>query len=116
MTSMFRGMADRRKEQGYNVYQTNLRSDSWKEHKSRYWKTDATDDVPDVAFYQNELDRRMQHLADLGFINALGFAWSGSIEQGVEHQKHLARYIIARYGALPVVWTLAGEVAGYFPG
>lgn len=36
MTSMFRGMADRRKEQGYNVYQTNLRSDSWKEHKSRY--------------------------------------------------------------------------------
>ena len=87
MTSMFRGMADRRKEQGYNVYQTNLRSDSWKEHKSRYWKTDATDDVPDVAFYQNELDRRMQYLADLGFINALGFAWSGSIEQGVEHQK-----------------------------
>ena len=84
MTSMFRGMADRRKEQGYNVYQTNLRSDSWKEHKSRYWKTDAADDVPDVAFYQNELDRRMQYLADLGFINALGFAWSGSIEQGVE--------------------------------
>ena len=116
MTSMFRGMADRRKEQGYNVYQTNLRSDSWKEHKSRYWKTDATDDVPDVAFYQNELDRRMQYLADLGFINALGFAWSGSIEQGVEHQKHLARYILARYGALPVVWTLSGEVAGYFPG
>lgn len=29
MTSMFRGMADRRKAQGYNVYQTNLRSDSW---------------------------------------------------------------------------------------
>ena len=87
MTSMFRGMADRRKEQGYNVYQTNLRSDSWKEHKSRYWKTDATDDVPDVAFYQNELDRRMQYLADLGFINALGFAWSGSIEQGVEHRE-----------------------------
>ena len=98
MTSMFRGMADRRKEQGYNVYQTNLRSDSWKEHKSRYWKTDATDDVPDVAFYQNELDRRMQYLADLGFINALGFAWSGSIEQGVEHQKHLARYIIVMEG------------------
>ena len=79
MTSMFRGMADRRKEQGYNVYQTNLRSDSWKEHKSRYWKTDATDDVPDVAFYQNELDRRMQYLADLGFINALGFAWKSGV-------------------------------------
>ena len=24
---------------------------SWKEPKSRYWKTDAADDVPDVAVY-----------------------------------------------------------------
>ena len=26
------------------------------------------------------------------------------------------RYIVARYGALPMVWTLAGEVAGYSGG
>ena len=27
----------------------------------------------------------------------------------------MARYMMARYGALPIVWTLAGEVAGYAP-
>ena len=116
MKSMFCGMADRRKEQGYNVYQTNLRSDSWNGEISRYWVENEHGDLPNVRFYQEELDRRMYYLADLGFVNALGFAWSGSIEQGIEHQKHLARYIIARYGALPMVWTLAGEVAGYLPG
>jgi hypothetical protein len=36
-----------------------------------------------------------------------------SVAGKLELQKNLARYIIARYGALPVVWTLAGEVAGY---
>lgn len=116
MKSMFCGMADRRKEQGYNVYQTNLRSDSWNGEISRYWIENEHGDLPNVRFYQEELDRRMYYLADLGFVNALGFAWSGSIEQGIEHQKHLARYMIARYGALPMVWTLAGEVAGYLPG
>src|SRR5699024_1839409 len=33
-----------------------------------------------------------------------------------QHQKNLARYLVARYGALPMVWTLAGETAGYEPG
>lgn len=55
----------------------------------------------------------MYYLADLDLVNALGFAWFMSILKGIEPQKALARYIIARYGALPIVWTLAGEVAGY---
>jgi hypothetical protein len=69
-----------------------------------------------VEFYKNELDRRMNYLADLGFVNALGFAWSGSVIGKLQLQKNLARYIVARYGALPMVWTLAGEVAGYSGG
>ena len=55
----------------------------------------------------------MQYIADKGLVNALGFAWAGSVLGKLELQKNLARYIVARYGALPVVWTLAGEVAGY---
>ena len=118
MGSMFKGMADRRFEQGYNVYQTNLRSDSWKSKNTLYWDESSEEDLPNVAFYQQELDRRMYYLADLGFVNALGLAWSMSIrsEADVPHQINLARYIIARYGALPICWTLCGEVAGYFPG
>ena len=113
MDSMFLGMARHRVDQGYNVYQTNLRSDKAMGGEERYWTQKAGDDLPNVEFYQKELDRRMYALADLGLVNALGFAWFMSVKDQVEHEKNLARYIVARYGALPVVWTLAGEAAGY---
>ncbi len=116
MTSMFRGMADRRAEQGFTVYQTNLRSDLARNNgKSVYWVDGELGTLPNVEFYQNELDRRMYYLADLGLVNALGFAWFMSILDQVPLWKNMARYMIARYGALPMVWTLAGEVAGYSP-
>lgn len=117
MASQFRGMVDLRVQQGYTVYQTNLRSDMGAE--DRYWVDGGlpkgAEDVPNVEFYQRELDRRMAYIADAGLVNALGQAWSFSIlgPRGIEHQKCLARYLVARYGAYPMVWTLAGEVAGY---
>lgn len=110
MDSMCRGMVNRRKEQGYTVYQTNLRSDALMGGEGYYWQRPG---LPNVSFYQEELDRRMQYLADCGIVNALGLAWFMSIENHVETYQNLARYIIARYGALPMVWTLAGEVGGY---
>ncbi len=110
MDSMFCGMVDRRFEQGYTVYQTNLRSDALMGGEAYYWQSPG---LPNVKFYQEELDRRMQYLADKGIVNALGFAWFCSIENQEEKYQHLARYIVARYGALPMVWTLAGEVGGY---
>ena len=116
MSSMFRGMADRRADQGFTVYQTNLRSDPARNNgKSVYWVDGQLGTLPNVEFYQNELDRRMYYLADLGLVNALGFAWFMSILDQVPLWKNMARYMIARYGALPMVWTLAGEVAGYSP-
>ncbi|SHK60957.1 protein of unknown function [Anaerocolumna jejuensis DSM 15929] len=113
MKSMFKGMAERRVSQGFNVYQTNLRSDRLMGGSQYYWTEGKDGSLPNIEFYQQELDRRMYYLADLGLVNALGFAWSMSILNNIEQQKILARYIVARYGALPVVWTLAGEVAGY---
>ena len=116
MDSMFRGMANKRSSQGFNVYQTNLRSDKKMGGTKYYWIETEQGYLPHVEFYQKELDRRMHYLADLGFVNALGFAWFMSILNDIDQQKYLARYIIARYGALPIVWTLAGEVAGYSGG
>lgn len=120
MQSQFCGMVDKRVSQGYTVYQTNLRSDMgpgvnhfWMEGEHPGERGER--DLPNVEFFQNELDRRMAYIADAGLVNALGQAWCFAInrEGGIEHQKHLARYILARYGALPIVWTLAGETAGY---
>ncbi len=110
MDSMFRGMIDRRAAQGYTVYQTNLRSDPCMGGDGCYWDSLG---LPNVEFYQKELDRRMYYLAGRGIVNALGLAWFMSIEHNEEKYKQLARYIAARYGALPMVWTLAGETGGY---
>ncbi len=111
LKSMFKGMVDRRAEQHYTVYQTNLRSEPW--GTTHYWADDHVGTLPDVTFYQQKVDKRMQYIADKGLVNALGLAWAGSVIGKLDLQKNLARYIVARYGALPIVWTLAGEVAGY---
>ena len=116
MDSMFRGMVDRRVAQGFTVYQTNLRSDF--HGARRYWVDgDLERLVPNVAFYQQELDRRVAYVADAGLVDALGIAWNDSIlaPEGPRAMAALARYIVARYGAYPMIWTLAGEIAGYNP-
>lgn len=116
MASQFRGMVDRRVAQGFTVYQTNLRADLAGE--GRFWREldGARGPVPNVEFFADELDRRMAYVADAGLVNALGIAWGFNLGRGlttVDNMCELARYVVARYGALPVVWTLAGEVAGY---
>ncbi|MGM9948034.1 apiosidase-like domain-containing protein [Floccifex sp.] len=109
MDSMFKGMVDKRAKQQYTIYQTNLRSDEIMGGDKYYWK----DGRPNISFYQNELDKRMEYIANAGLVNALGLAWFMSIENQVEKYKELACYILARYGSYPMVYTLAGEVAGY---
>ena len=106
---MFRYMVDKRFEQGYTVYQTNLRSDAMMGGDKLYWDGD----VPNISFYQNELDRRFAYVADKGIVNALGLCWFMSVNNNIPHIRNLARYIIARYGAYPLIYTLAGEVGGY---
>lgn len=115
MASQFRGMVDRRVQQGFTVYQTNLRSD-FGDH-SRFWLTGPDDPcpIPNPAIFQQEIDRRMRYVAEHGLVNVLGFAWGFSMgtRTTVAEQETLACYCVARYGALPVIWSIAGEAAGY---
>ncbi len=55
-------------------------------------------------------DRRIQHLIDNDlFPNILG-TWGYYLPWfGIDHMKRYWRYLVARYGAYPVTWTLAGE-------
>lgn len=111
-TSQFRGMVDRRIEQGFTVYQSNLKLYEWGDASSRYFLEGGE---LDVAFLRNVVDPRMAYIADRGMVNALGLSWFSAIDAGVETLQRFARYIVARYGSYPVVWTLGGEVAGYEP-
>ncbi len=71
------------------------------------WEADYARIRPE---YFDMADRRLQYLADQGLVPCLVGAWGYfSPWMGTEKlQKHW-RYLVARYGALPVVWCVAGE-------
>jgi hypothetical protein len=65
--------------------------------------------------YFDYADRRFKHLADSGIVPAIVGAWGrgdcNSMDKfGAEKIKRHWRYLIARYGAYPVIWILAGEI------
>lgn len=65
--------------------------------------------------YFDLADRRIRHLIDAGISPAIVGAWGrsdcNSMEAiGVEGLKRHWRYLVARYGAYPVFWILAGEI------
>ena len=60
--------------------------------------------------YFDQADRRFQYLADEGFVPCIVGAWGYHLPWlGIERMKKHWRYLVARYGALPVVWCAAGE-------
>ncbi|MEY2878162.1 MAG: hypothetical protein RLZZ15_542, partial [Verrucomicrobiota bacterium] len=60
--------------------------------------------------YFDLLDRRVRALVEAGLVPNLVGAWGYYLpDMGVEKMKRHWRYLVARYGAFPVVWTLAGE-------
>lgn len=60
--------------------------------------------------YFDMADVRIQHLADHGLAACVVGFWGYFIPRmGLEKAKQHWRYLIARWGAYPVVWCLAGE-------
>ncbi len=60
--------------------------------------------------YFNAVDTRLAYLVEQGFTPCIVGAWGYFIPwMGVEKAKQHWRNLIARYGALPVVWCIAGE-------
>lgn len=60
--------------------------------------------------YFDMADRRIQHLVDQGLVPCIVGAWGYHLPWlGVERMKQHWRYIVARWGAYPVIWCLAGE-------
>ncbi|PIU87800.1 MAG: hypothetical protein COS65_32765 [Armatimonadetes bacterium CG06_land_8_20_14_3_00_66_21] len=60
--------------------------------------------------YFDAADRRLLYLGDSGLTPCIVGAWGYFLPwMGVEKAKQHWRYLIARYGALPVVWCIAGE-------
>ena len=62
--------------------------------------------------YFDEADKRIEHLVDQGLVPCILGTWGYHLPWlGTDKMKQHWRYIIARWGALPVVWTASGEQA-----
>jgi hypothetical protein len=60
--------------------------------------------------YFDKADERIKYLVDEGFTPCIVGAWGYFMPwMGVDKMKQHWRYLIARWGALPVVWCAAGE-------
>jgi hypothetical protein len=60
--------------------------------------------------YFDKADQRLFYLVEQGFTPCIVGAWGYHLPwMGTERIKEHWRYLIARYGALPVVWCAAGE-------
>ena len=71
------------------------------------WETNYTRIRPE---YFDAVDRRLRYLVDQGFTPCIVGAWGYFMPwMGVAKAKAHWRYLIARYGAWPVVWCVAGE-------
>ena len=61
--------------------------------------------------YFDHADRRIECLIDAGIVPAIVGGWGWHMPaMGVEKMNRHWRYLIARYGAYPVVWIVAGEM------
>lgn len=73
------------------------------------WKQDYSRIRPQ---YFDAADRRLLYLVDQGFVPCIVGAWGYHLPwMSTEGLKRHWRYLVARYGALPVVWCVAGEAA-----
>jgi hypothetical protein len=71
------------------------------------WEAEYTAIRPD---YFDAADQRLLYLVDQGFAPCIVGAWGYFMPwMGVEKTNQHWRYLIARYGALPVTWCAAGE-------
>ena len=96
-------VADRR-EKGFTVYQTypSATNPVW-------WAVPYT--VINPKRFREVFDFEMNHLAEQGFVIALGFGhYNNSTRIPVDDLRRWARYLVARYGAHPVVWITCQEM------
>ena len=112
----FKTLAADRRDKGFNVVQivAGLYPDMpafderGRNEAGFPWEKDYSHIRPE---YFDKADERLFYLADQGVTPCIVGAWGYHLPwMGVDRMKKHWRYLVARYGALPVVWCVAGEV------
>jgi hypothetical protein len=111
----FKWLAADRVEKGFNLIQIVAGPlpdmDSWDPRGMNEAGFPFEEDFARVnpGFYDHA-DVKIKHLVDSGLMPCIVGMWGYHLpKMGVEKVKRYWRYIVARYGAYPVVWCIAGE-------
>lgn len=117
--SQFCYTVDKRVEQGFTVYQSEaIQKPHGGVHKSNdeedYYNLSDGFSEKDLAGFRN-MDRKFQYIADQGLVHANSqlFWVMEPVNAPIctnSYMYKLGRYWAARYGAYPVLWTVAQEV------
>lgn len=116
----FRELTADRKAKGFTVVQIVCGTYPDEDAFEEMWENEGGKPYLDHAFrqanpnYFDYADRRLRHLADEGIVPAIVGSWARADCDsmkfvGVEGLKRHWRHLVARYGAYPVVWIVAGE-------
>lgn len=111
----FQTLVRNRKERGFNLIQLvaglypdmPLFDERGRSASGFAWEADLGRINP--AFF-DEADQRVFHLVEQGLVPCILGAWGYYLPMiGLENMQRHWRHLIARWGALPVVWVAAGE-------
>jgi hypothetical protein len=130
VASQFKFTVDKRVEQGFTVFQSEA---GWQARSAQIRITDEAnaDEEADADFKHGftradlagfaNLDRKFKYIADQGLVHANAeICWVGDpagfpiLTEAL--MARLAKYWVARYGAYPVIWTIAQEIDKNFYG
>ena len=124
VASEFKYTVDKRVSQGFTVIQS---EPGWQARSAqiRINEEQNTDEEADADFKHGftrtdlagfaNLDRKFKYIADRGLVHANAeICWVGDPARfsifTEAYMARLARYWVARYGAYPVIWTIAQEI------
>lgn len=119
VASQFKYVVDKRVKQGFTVYQS---EPIWQPHGGTHTGADEETVADlrdgfasvDLGGFAN-LDRKFKYIADLGLVHA-----NAQVDWALNpanfpifteaYMARVARYWVARFGAYPVIWTIAQEI------
>ena len=113
----FRTLIADRRAKGFNVVQIVAGPypdmDSWDTRGANEAGFSFTDNYESInPEYYDIADRKFECLVQSGIVPCIVGMWGYYLPKiGVEKIKRFWRYLVARYGAYPVVWCTAGEAA-----
>lgn len=110
--NMFAHIVNKRKEQGFNVFQTypSAADNDGGGGKIFFWWKEQYTLINPEAFNDN-FDVKMNILLENGFTIALGLGVHSNTPNAMgENLSVFAKYMVARYAAYPIVWITGQEV------